>query len=840
MAITLKPIKIYQEQEPYDVDVDNRPLLDIRDNLSSIAGILEAAGNYAEIAADPSSEPANGFSPFTCACVYSNSLLIPINIATPVSSLDYSAFPIVLVLNYMADIKKYACMYFSAGIKLSDKFASFTPGAEGRLLCVGPGGELVDQMYYDLAHASKGYQSLYVGKILTSNSISFGGNQVSILGSNFYLGKNRNDTTSGIVTVQRSNSDSNVIFRGININDTGTAYNFAEYVNSSSSASSLSNSPIPVYFASSQLSYNQATATFTSPNLETYLNEVHFNTPSINSLSGSTQTYLTSGVNVRGLLDFNATNVVHSSTYSNTSGELSQVLSTKLIFTNRTPTVLNPSDIPMGLSIPYKVKSIGTSIFNNQPNNINPVEDTTGITFGDYFGTGGAYFGAVQDDSAAAVGRPDSVTDQATQTVAGAITSNIITDYSDSFTLVLSARSGVTAANIAINTDGYLSLASGKGILTNSLTPKLDSELTSKRYLDSQIAKVAASDANKVPITGTIENASISDALVFDLTDPIKSPSNDTNVLTFKGVNWVEIASYQKVKFLDAPGSTTLQYVYANTSSGTIPVDGERFQLVNKEFLAAYVATSLTTTTPFVTAGDVGALASPQSIYGLKTLKSTLSSIVDDGDDCLSLASLGSGTGGVPVTFAVSGSGVNVGRLTIGSTQPVVLSRSTADADPDGALVTKDYVVGKVDAVGPGYDAKCKHEFAPPTASLANVANRGYSILGDLAHYWCETVNFAFPAGSSPAHGGDQWNPEYTIGIPSYLFSKLFTVQVVLNNLDGGGGNNDDDVFMQVIGFDPSNVTSVTIKFQSARNSGSNGFSALLYIVGKVGDVSHL
>ena len=364
MTISLKPINIYQEFDPYDIDVDNRPLLNIQDNISEIVSILEDSGFYSEIAADPSQEPAGGFVPFTCACVYSNSLLIPIDISKSVFEIDYTTYPIVLILGQKdPNLLTYPCISFSAGLRLSSTFTYFVPGSQGRLLRVGPGGVLVDQMYYDLSYASKGYQALYVGKILGPTSIVFGGNQVNILGNNFYLAKNRDDLTTGLITVQRSNSNSNTVFKSINSNDIGSTYTYAEYTNSYSSPTSISVYPTPVYFSTSELPFDQSTSTFTTSALESLLNEIHFSTPAVNTFVGATQLYLTAGVNVRSLLDFASSSVLHSPSYSNNISEIGQGISTKLIFTDRAKILDTDPNIPIGVSINAgPTTSVGYSI----------------------------------------------------------------------------------------------------------------------------------------------------------------------------------------------------------------------------------------------------------------------------------------------------------------------------------------------------------------------------------------------------------------------------------------------------------------------------------------------
>ena len=842
MTISLKPISLYQELEPYDVDVDNRPLLDIQDNLTQIASILESTGSYLELSADPSSEPAGLFSPFTCAAIYSNSLLIPINIAKTTADIDYSKYPIVLVLGYKEATKTYSCLSFSAGIKLSSKFASFVPGAEGRLLRVGPGGELIDQMYFDLAHASKGYQALYVGKILGPNSIVFGGNQINILGNNYYLGKNRNDMTSGLITVQRSSKESNVVFKSINVNETNSLYNFAEFVNTSASSYSLSEAPIDVYFSSSQLSYNQKEGVFTNPSLETYLNAIHFKTPSITALTGSEQINTTAGVNVRGLLDFTGTNLVHNANYSNSISELTQNLSTKLIFSDRPKLIVGETSVPMGVQLPGKTTSIGISIDSstNLPNAIIPTSDTTGMTFGDFYGVGGAYVGAIQDNSLdpAASTRPKASDDQSANDKnnnANIITSNIITDYSDGFTLLIaSTSSSAVTSNLALRTDGYLNLSSGKGILTNQKIPVLDLELASKYYIDKRVDTISSSDSQKIPITGTVSDTPVIGSLLFDVTG---NNTSLTNVLNFKGVNQVDITSDTPIHFLTGPNSTTHQIIFAQTSTGDMPTSGpEIFELVNKNYLLTYVTGIMAGSTGiYVTSGTDPALAGggeavPQGIWGTKTFNSLTSIQTVKQEVGLRLLS------GVHRTdFAFD----TDGNLSVDSgIDQIVLVRETQSIDKPGALVTKGYLEDAIKTTSP-FNVKSRLELASG-GGLAGVDRFGYSILGNLVTFWAKTTPMPFPSSSYGT--GDPWNPEQEIFLPPGLFSELFSVQAQITN--DNPNRYAEDTFIQLVNFDPSNVTKIKIKFQSAGEiSTPNGYAASILITGYVGsphDISNL
>ena len=838
MTLSLKPINIYQELEPYDVDVDNRPLIDINDNLLQIVSILEATGSYLEVVADASQEPAGLFTPFTCACVYSNNLLIPIDISKSISEIDYTKHPIVLVLSYLPETKRYACITFSAGIKLSNKFASFVPGSEGRLLRVGPGGELVDEMYYDLAHASKGYQALYAGKILTTNSIVFGGNQVNILGNNFYLAKNRDDFTSGLTTIQRGNNNSNVVFKSVNVNETGSPYNFAEYVNASRTPNSIYELPVPVYFASAQLSYNQTTGLFSDPSIETILNEVHFNTPSLISITNANQVYLTAGVNVRSLLEFNAANSVHSSAYSNTVSELSQDISTKITFTDRVKVYPSDPDIAIGLNLPAKTKSIGTALSNltNQPNNLIPTVDTTGLVFGDYFGTTGGYFGAIQDESLLAPSRPSITDDQATLTATNALTSNIITDYSNSFTLLLAAKSTTTIpANLALSADGFLNLSSGKGILTNAKTPLLDLELTSKKYVDTQIAVVAVSDAGKIPLTGTVIDHNITGSLFIDVAG---NSGSNTKIFTLKGINYVDISSYNKVRFTDASeGSPNgLQVVYGNTSVGAIPETGEaRLQLVNKDFLETYVLTAISGAgaSSFVTAGSTTEDATDQIIYGNKTFNNAVTSFVASGTTGLSLTN----TSSKIVDFSV---GLE-GNLTIDAPGQILTTRETIANDDKKTLTTKGFVEGLVANVGAGYDTEHSN-MNYSTSSLKNVDNNGWAILGNLVFYWCKTQDKVFP-NTGAKDGGNDVNPEYEIGLPINLFSMVCSISATMTNAEIGTINNDDDVFLQVLQWDAAAMAATAkfkLKYQGSNSFGAGPLGASIFIVGLKGSLAGL
>lgn len=700
MTISLKTINVYQDLDLYDVDVDNRPLLDIENNIAEIVSLLEASGHYSEIAADASSEPAGGFSTFSCACVYSNSLLIPIDISKHISEVDYSKFPIVLILGYKEDIKKYSCLFFSTGIKLANRFASFVPGSEGRLLRVGPGGELVDQMYYDLIHASKGYQALYVGKILSTTSIVFGGNQVSILGNNYFLAKNRDDVTSGLITTQRSNLDSNTVFKAINVNDAGSAYTFAEYINSYSPAGGLSESNIPVYFSNKVLAYNQSTGVFTDSLLEVSLNEVHFSTPALTTLSGANQSYKTSGVNVRSLFDFASANLTHSAAYSNTVSELTQSISTKLVFTDREKSSPADPDIPIGLGLNSVSKFVGAAMSGwvkdsaldtpqgtNLPTGLLPTEDTTGMVFGDYFGNGtGAYVGSIKDinpDNIVRTSLEVDTIDQESSDVRLSSTTNKISEYTDSFNFVISAKSSTSVpSNIVLSADGYINLSSAKGVLIGGTWPTLDSEVVHKKYVDISISTVAVSDSQKVPLTGTVSGSNITGSLTIDVAGNVGS---NNRIMSFNALTMSEIESTKPIKFTFDGGLQSVQ-ASTNTDVDFVITPGDK-ELVNKDYLLGYVANAIIEGTgSYVTLGDI-VTNDDQLIYGEKTFGQMLSSVVVSGQTNLRLKT--TALGALPVDLVMA----TDGTLTISTIdKPVLLDRATEAGDPDNALTTNKYV----------------------------------------------------------------------------------------------------------------------------------------------------
>ncbi|MCI4436545.1 MAG: hypothetical protein JHC33_07025, partial [Ignisphaera sp.] len=455
--------------------------------------------------------------------------------------------------------------------------------------------------------------------------------------------------------------------------------------------------------------------------------------------------------------------------------------------------------------------------------------NTTGVTFGDFYGVGGAYFGSMFDDSISATlaGRPLPAVDSLTQTKTdNNITSNIITDYSDGFTLLLAATSNsAVPSNIAVRADGYINLSSGKGILTNQSMPVLDLELASKYYIDRRIDTLANSDSNKVPITGTTADLPVVGNLFIDVTG---NSTSLTNVLAFKGINQVDISSDTPVHFLDGIGSSTHQRVYAasTTWTGALPSTGpEVYELVNKEYLKAYGISITSGSSGFVTAGGAGINeeATPQIIYGEKTFNSLITINSLSGETGLSLIS---GANTTNISFD-EGSG----NLTLDSQKPIVLVRETDILlDPAGALVTKASMEAAIEAQLPGFNSKSRlGMFTSP--GVSGCAEYGYSVLGNLVTFWCKTTTMPYPASGQVS--GDAWNPEQDIYFPAGLFSDIFSVQAqIINN--NTTGNYAQDVWIQVLDGFTSN--KVRIKFQGSNTAGTSlGYSASLLVTGYLG-----
>ena len=93
--IKLNPVRLFTDDDLYETDVDNRPILDLESNINIMNDQLDKLGFFVEAQAGPDEEPAGGFTINTCAYIGSNSLLYPINISKSIAEIDYSKYPII-------------------------------------------------------------------------------------------------------------------------------------------------------------------------------------------------------------------------------------------------------------------------------------------------------------------------------------------------------------------------------------------------------------------------------------------------------------------------------------------------------------------------------------------------------------------------------------------------------------------------------------------------------------------------------------------------------------------------------------------------------------------------
>jgi hypothetical protein len=619
-TLSLLPVRYYNETDIYDVSVDNRPLYDIVSNLQLLNNQLGNLGFYIEAKANPETEPVGGFTKNTCACIRENSLLFPVDITKPVSEIDYSKFPIVLVVDKDSKTNIYKCLSFSILYKVNDKLQAFLKTSVGNTLKVGFGGVLTDYFYYNQYCGGKGYQDITVGKILSTTEITFGGNQVGVLSDNNFLQKNYDDSTSGLVTVVRDNKESAIVLKTININTVNSPYVFAEYQSSHKPQFATSQSAVPVFFTNNDLVYNQVTGEFLDLDLDSKLNELHFKSPIISSSSNQDKIYQSAGVTVGSLFDFAKNNLVHTASFSEAIPELEQSISTSLNFkfsTANTQTLV--------AQFPSVTRSIGNSV--NQTTGITSaliptlgVNPISGITFGDYSDYGlGVYLGLVQDTSVG-VTRPTE-TDERALAEATKFKTVTLTDLSNSSTLLLHAKSGSELlSNLALSADGYVILSGSHGVHVLK-QPVLDSEVCNKKYTDSLFASISDSTVQKVSLSGTSEGNAIAGIFEFNVT----TLTDSSTVLKFNTLGHTDIYSSSPIRFIDSTDAPQLQVLKIYTTSAHFSDDGwDALDAVNKGYLKTYVDGAIISSaiTPMVTVGGtvLQDITGPKSFTNFLTL----------------------------------------------------------------------------------------------------------------------------------------------------------------------------------------------------------------------------
>ena len=558
--VTLNTVNYYTASDIYSFEVDNRPIYNVSSNIDLLNSVIALSGIYQEISADPETEPVGGFLPLTCAYVGYNGLLHPIDISQPVTSIDYSKVPIYLITSSLGS-SNYKAVSFSATITISNLYNSFLSTSTGNALKVGPGGSLVDEVYFDLYYSGYSYQNLFVGKILTSNTISFGGNQVSTLSDNRFISKNINDSTTGLLTKYIDNSVSSISDFGVLINTTNSSYPFVTYINqigytasTSSITGSSFSSTVPVYFSGSSLLTNQD-GTFAVPNIESLLDEIHFASPAVAANLLSDDKLGTAGVNIRTLYGFAQNYMLHSQNLSTNLSELSQNISTSLYFNS------SASSSTIGLfaqfdSISASYGQTATSITGSTLVSFlttTAMSYSNGISFGTFKNNGlGAFIGHITNTDT-------------TLNYLDASTSNVVSTLVGSSTLSITNKNSTSNAIISFDTDIIILNPSIGVYYKNTASNNL--ELTNKLYVDSAVNAITSSIASMIPLAGNSSTNPINGSLYTDVT----SSSDSSTVLMFNTMSVTNIASSNPIQFsaLTSSGISGLQTVRGLTTKDT-------------------------------------------------------------------------------------------------------------------------------------------------------------------------------------------------------------------------------------------------------------------------------
>lgn len=675
--ISLTPVKYYDVADVYSFEVDNRPLYDLSENIDKLNTSLSSLGFYQEAYADIQSEPAGGFLPYTCAMCGSDGRLYPIDITLSALSLDYSKVPVYLVLENLGN-SYYKCITFSASLNVSASFSKFLSDSVGRALKIGPSGTLVDEIYFDIYYSSGDYQNITVGKVLTASSISFGGNQVSILGSNGFLPKNKDAETTGLITRVMKNDVNSTSFRSTLSNTKSDSYLFTEYVNSQDNGA-FAGTPgrLPVYFSSRPLSiYN---GSFTEKFLDSVLNEVHFASPSLSADTVADNKYKSAGINVRSLLDFANSYLVHSKPLSDKNNETVQTLSTSLLF---------DSADTSGLSISFG-SSLAAFGVSGGKSSLNGMKTATG-TSGLFFGT------ATANMSLYHLTNTTLSTADFTGTSDADANSFPMSSLVDGSSTLLKVVGGIGAL-FGISSEGPVVLSSDVGVFC-SKTPLLGHEISNKYYVDQSILSAINSANSKIPLIGATAEAPVTGSLYFDT----KGSSTDTSlVLQFDTLSSAKIASAYPIEVKTLGDQSVYQSVRGITpedlSVDANPADFTTRAYINNLFnvidggFSAYVSKSANDT-----------------ITGIKTF-SGAGKILAKSEEPITLEFPEPLTPPAPGTeFDINIPIIRAARLnfvgyddsnTLSDAGIKLTSGTTVDGDSSITLTTKGYVEAKIPSV---------------------------------------------------------------------------------------------------------------------------------------------
>lgn len=660
--VTLGTVKYYDPADIYSYEVDNRPLYDISANVELINTAIANLGFYQEVSANPETEPPGGFTPLTCVLYGQNGLLFPIDISQPVTTIDYAKFPIFLVIEKMG-VSKYKCLAFSSAFNMPGLFNKFLPDSIGRAIKLGPGGSLVDEIYFDLYYSDYTYQNIIVGKVLTPSTITFGGNQVAVLGDNRFLAKNRDDSTSGLIVKIIQNDINSSAFKSILTNTAGSPYPFTEYINQTYAPIGSTPGRLPVYFTSLPLSITDG---IFNGNIDSLLNEVHFAAPSISASTHLDSKYKTAGVNVASLLGFSGSYLLHAKPLSINLSEVSQTLSTSLHFDSSTTPALSAI-------FDSSLVNFGTNAQNLASTLTAAVSTASGLQLGPLNAEGtGAFVYHVTNNAPSDAIYSDS--DQYYFPMSG---------LSGGSAVVFTNKGAGAQAAMVFSTQGPLVLDSNVGVFCIDPGTK-PSSLTNRNYVDKMFTAAANSANSRIPLAGSTADAPITGSLYFD----VKSNNTDTaTVLEFDSLIASRIKSSYPVEF-KALATSDFQ-----TVRGATPSTGEDSDLTTRLYVQGKIDAAITTAvgTNFVTK------AGPDSISGTKTFESTAQIITSAATPLVLNAPIGLSV----ISLATTAATVVLEPSGVGLTAKFETS-ATVDADPDNTLVTKKYMLDSVEAIASG------------------------------------------------------------------------------------------------------------------------------------------
>ncbi len=659
--LTLNTVAYYDVNDIYEASVDNRPLYDISSNVDLLNTAIANLGFYQEVYANPDTEPAGGFSPLTCVWLGQNGRIYPIDISQSITVIDYTKYSIYLIIESLGS-SKYKCLGFSASYSIQSLFNKFLPDSIGKAIKVGPGGTLVDEIYFDLYYANYGYQNVVVGKVLAPTMISFGGNQVSVLGDNRFLARNKDDSTTGLITRYIQNEDNSTAFKTELINTSNSQYPFTEFINYLYSPYGTAPERTPIYFTSTALTISGNS--FTIANLDSVLNEVHFSSPSISADSLTDSKYRTSGVNIGTMLNYASNYLIHGKQLSTNLSESNQVINTSLTF--------DASNLSSGLCAQF---SSAYANFGLTPDSmVSAVLSASSTT------ASGVVLGPYQSGSGSII--CNLTNNISTDTEFGDSNANYFDMASTvSGNALLIYNKGVSGSVILGGT-GPVILSSTTGAYYKN-TPTKNFELANKGYVDS-VGLSAANTANtRIPLAGTTSDAPATGGIYFDL----KSNGTDPNtVLTFDTLLRTDVRSGYPVEF------KTLNNSGYQILRGDTPQTGNNNDLITRSFLATALNNLITNAigSRFVRTD------AEDTITASKTFSDS-SQIITQSATPLSLRKE-TGTDEIIIetdSTAVCFTGLN------GLDTAKVRSSQTVITDDDATLTTKKFVMDQIEAAKP-------------------------------------------------------------------------------------------------------------------------------------------